>query len=173
MEEKTVKQLREELVKLGFDAKIAEGIITKDALLATIKVLKEKQTVSTLNPSNPKEDKDTEIAWQTKADRMAKQLEAQLKVRVMIPLEPNEKVGVVRQVRIRGTIQYRYVSGAVWSKTFNGYKIILPKGTYFDVPEQIAENIAMELDQTQRAGEGLRIDRLDTRTGKPVSEQLQ
>ena len=103
---------------------------------------------------------------------MAKHLEKQDKVRVLIPLEPKEKVGVVKEVKVRGILQYRHVSGAVWSKTFNGYKIILPKGVYTNVPEQIADNIAAELDQTQRAGESLKIDRIDPSTGRPVADQL-
>ena len=172
MEKKTGKQLREELVKLGIDKKAAEGIKTKEALIATLEALRSKD-VSTLNPpADPKEEKSIEQSWQGKADRMAKLLEKQPKVRVLIPLEPKEKVGVVKEVRERGTIQYRYVSGAVWSKTFNGYKVILPKGTYVTVPEQIADNIAKELDQTQRAGEHLKLDRIDPNTGRTVRSQL-
>jgi hypothetical protein len=172
MEEKTVKQLREELVAHGFDEKAVAGMKTKDALIATLEALKSKD-VSTLNPpKDPKEEKSTEVAWQTKADRMARHLEKQPKVRVLIPLEPNEKVGVVKQVKVKGIIQYQHVSGAVWSKTFNGYRVVYPKGTYVDVPEQIADNIAKELDQTQRAGEHLKLDRIDPNTGRPVRDQL-
>lgn len=171
MEEKTVKELRKELVEKGLDAKAVEGIKTKDAILAVLKGLATK--VDTLNPPiDPKEEKSTEQSWQGKADKMAKHLEKQDTVRVLIPLEPNEKVGNVKQVRVKGILQYQYVSGAVWSKTFNGYKVILPKGTYTEVPEQIADNIAKELDQTQRAGEHLKIDRVDPVTGRAVREQL-
>lgn len=171
--EKTVKELREELIAKGFEASAVAGMKTKEALLGTLKVLNERKDVATLNPTkDPKEEKDTEKNWLAKADRMAKELEKQPKVRVLIPLEPNEKVGNVKEVRERGTLQYRHISGAVWSKTFNGYKVILPKGTYVSVPEQIADNIAKELDQTQRAGEHLKIDRIDPTTGRPVRDQL-
>lgn len=170
-DEKTVKQLREDLVKLGFDAKSAEGIKTKDALEATINALQSK-VESLEETADPKEERDTEKHWLAKADKMAKHLHNQEKVTVMIPLEPNEKVGQVREVKMRDTIQYQYVSGAVWSKTFNGYKVIIPKGTYYKVPQQIADNIANELNQTQQAGQHLRIDRTDPNTGRPVREQL-
>lgn len=171
-QEKTQKELREELVKLGFDAKATEGIKTKEALLATIEAMKAKAVVS-LNPANPQEDRDTEKSWQTKADRMAKHLEAQPKIRVLIPLETNEKVGIVEETLVKGIRKFKHISGAVWSKTFNGYKVIYPKGMYVDVPEQIAENIGDEQNQTQNAGASLKIDRMDTNTGRPVSEQLR
>ena len=172
-QEKTVKELQDELVKQGFEKEAVTGIRTKSALLAMISALEEKSQVTSLNPpSDPKEERDTEKNWQAKADKMAKHLDKQPKVRVLIPLEPNEKVGVVKEFRVKGILQYRYVSGAVWSKTFNGYRVILPKGVYTDAPEQIADNIAKELDQTQRAGEHLKIDRIDPNTGRPVRDQL-
>ena len=172
MEEKTVKQLREELIALGFDAKAAEGVITKDALLKTIEAVRPK-TLTDLDARDPKEEKKVDLDWQTKADTMAKHLEAQPKIRVLIPLEPNEKVGNVKIVRnSHGILEYQYISGAVWSKTFNGYKVTLPKGTYVDVPEQIAENLAKELDRTQNAGKQWAIDRNDPATGRSVREQL-
>ncbi len=140
--EKTVKELQDELVGQGFDKEVVLGIRTKSALIAMISALREKSAVVTLTPTkDPKEEKNTEKSWQAKADKMAKHLEKQDKVRVLIPLEPKEKVGVVKEVKVRGILQYRHVSGAVWSKTFNGYKIILPKGVYTNVPEQIADNI--------------------------------
>jgi hypothetical protein len=171
--EKTVKELQDELSKQGFDEKALAGIRTKDALIATLTALKAKSKVATLNPpKDPKEEKDTEKAWQTKADKFSKHLEKQPKVRVLIPLEVGEKVGNVKKIKIKGIMQYRHISGAVWSKTFNGFRVILPKGIYTEVPEQIADNIAKELDQTQRAGEHLKIDRIDPQTGKPVRDQL-
>lgn len=172
---KTVKELQAELVELGFDEKAAKGIRTKDSLVATIAALQKKETETSevkVDQTTPSEDKDTERSWQAKADKMAKQLHEQPKIRVLIPLEPKEKVGNVKEVEERGTIQYRHISGAVWSKTFNGYKVIIPKGVYYPVPEQIAENISTELNQTQQAGQHLKLDRVDPNTGKPVRNQL-
>lgn len=171
--EKTARELQEDLIELGFDKDAVGGIKTKATLIAMILALKAKSEVGNLNPpKDPKEEKATERSWQTKADRMARHLEKQEKFRVLVPLEPNEKVGVVKETLINGIRQFRHVKGAVWSKTFNGYKVIYPKGTYFNAPKQIADNIAEELDQTQQAGSHLRIDRIDPKTGRQVSEQL-
>ena len=170
--EKTIKELQKELIDLGFSEKALAGIKTKEALLAIIDSIKAKP-VTTLNPPvDPKEQRTDEQSWQNKADRMAKHLETQLKVRVLIPLDAGEKVGKVRETMVRGIRRFTHVSGAVWSKTFNGYRVIYPKGTYIPVPEQIAKNIADEHDQTQSAGEEFKIDRVDPTTGRQVREQL-
>jgi len=171
-QEKTEDDLRTELVSLGFDESAAKNIHGKEALRATIAIVKEKRQETNVDQTTPEEDRETEQAWQAKADKMAEQLHSQEKVRVLIPLEPNEKVGVVKEVEERGVVQYRHVSGAVWSKTFNGYKVIIPKGVYYPVPQQIADNIATELNQTQLAGQHLKLDRIDPNTGKAVAEQL-
>ena len=119
----TTKELQAELVKLGMPEEDTQKFNTKAALIATINVLKATKVVNKVDtlepPVNPKEEKESEKHWQSKADRMAKSLESQPKVRVLIPLEPQEKQGVVREMEIRGLKQYVYVSGAVWSKTFN------------------------------------------------------
>jgi hypothetical protein len=172
MEEKTVKQLREELVELGMPKEDAEKMSTKAQIQAIIDTFKANKVTSLNEKPNPQEEKDTEKAWQSKADRMHDFFEKQEKVRVLIPLDPNEKPGVVNTITVRGRKQYVYVSGAVWSKSFNGYRVIIPKGTYTEVPEAVAENIADEFRQTQAAGEQWKIDRIDTRTGKPVKDQL-
>lgn len=172
MDEKTVKELREDLVELGLSEKAADGIKTKDALIETINSLKKREATSNVDTTTPAEDRSTEASWQAKADRMAKHLEDQPKVRVLIPLEPNEKVGKVKETMVKGIRRFEYISGAVWSKTFNGYKVIYPKGTYVDVPEQIADNIRKEFDQTEKAGEHLKLDRIDPKTGRPVRDQL-
>lgn len=171
-EPETEDSLRAELVGLGFDENAAKNIHGKEALRATIDIAKQKNPETNVDQTTPEEDRETERHWQAKADRMAEQLHSQQKVRVLIPLEPNEKVGVVKEVEERGVIQYRHVSGSVWSKTFNGYKVIIPKGVYYPVPQQIADNIATELNQTQLAGQHLKLDRIDPNTGKPVADQL-
>lgn len=171
-QEETEDQLRADLVGLGFDENAAKNIHGKEALRATIAIVKEKKPAGNVDQTTPEEDRETERHWQAKADRMAEHLHSQNKIRVLIPLEPNEKVGVVKEVEKRGVVQYEHVSGAVWSKTFNGYKVIVPKGVYYPVPQQIADNIATELNQTQMAGQHLKIDRVDPNTGKPVADQL-
>ncbi len=174
--EKTVADLRAELVEFGFDEIAAKGIKTKEALIATIGVYQAKELISTVatatTPPNPKEDRATEVNWQAKADRFAKHLEEQEKVRVLIPLEGAEAVGEVKETMEKGIRRFQHIRGTVWSKTFNGYTVIYPKGKYVQIPLQIADNISQELDQTQRAGEHLKIDRIDPKTGRPVRDQL-
>jgi len=177
LEEKTVKELREELVKLGMPVEDAEKLTTKAQIGVTINALKAANVVKKVDSLEPKvdlkEEKQDEKRWQSKADRMAKHLEEQPKVRVLIPLDPQEEQGVVREIEIRGIKQYVHVSGAVWSKTFNGYKVVIPKGIYTKVPEQIADNISEEYNQTQHAGDQWLIDRVDPQTGKSVRSQLE
>ncbi len=185
MAEKTIRDLREELVKLGFSATAAKAIMSRKAANEVIKNLKslkkakkaekvEPKKVETIaDDSTPEENKFTEKRWRSKAERMAKHLEKQETIRVLIPLEANEKVGVVKEKIVHGIKIFEHVSGAIWSKTFNGYTVIYPKGTYVDVPEQIADNIREEYSQTEAAGRHLRLDRTDPRTGTSVRQQLQ
>ena len=172
MEEPTVKDLRDELVKLGMPQEDADKLQTKAQLQAVINTLKASKVITTTEKVDPKEERQDEKRWQTKADRMAENLESQEKVSIIIPLDPNEKPGVVNTVEVRGHKEYVYVSGGVWSKTFNGYRVIVPKGVYTEVPRQIAQNIADENNQTLMAGEQWKLDRIDPNTGRPVREQL-
>lgn len=174
-QEKTLKELREELVGLGISAEKAEKFTTKAQLVTTIEALRAAgDKVESLDPKiNPKEEKEDLKRWQSKSERMREHLESQPKVRVLIPLDPNEKQGVVREIESNGRKETVHVSGAVWSKTFNGYRVIVPKGVYWSVPEQIAENIEQEYNQTQHAGDQWRIDRVDPETGKSVKSQLE
>jgi hypothetical protein len=178
MNEMTVKDLQKELVKLGISEEESAKFTVKATIIATLNALKAKESkepekVSTLTPSvDPKEEKQIESRWQSKADRMCDFFESQPKISIMIPCEANEKPGVVEVVMVRGRKQYKFISGGVWSKSFNGYRVIVPKGTYYDVPKSVAENIASELNQTQQAGSKWGLDRIDAETGKPVRDQL-
>ena len=173
----TVKELQAEAVKLGMPEEDVKTFTIKAPLIATINALKANAVIKKVDtlevPANPKEEKQTEKKWQSKADRMCDYLEGRPKVAILIPCEAGEKPGVVNTIEVRGRKQYVYVSGAVWSKTFNGYKIIVPKGVQgVLVADDIAKNIADEYNLTQAAGEQWKIDRIDPTTGKPVKEQL-
>lgn len=182
----SVKDLQKEAVKLGMPEDDAKLFTTKAPLIATINTLKAQgaskvvevgaQPVvapATLNAVDPKEEKQTEQRWLSKAARMYEYLEAQPKVAILIPCEVGEKPGVVERRMIHGINQYIHISGAVWSKTFNGFRIIVPKGVQgVQVPQDIAQNIADEFNLTQAAGEQWKIDRVDPITGKTVREQL-
>jgi hypothetical protein len=173
LEEMTVKELQAEATRLGLQS--AELFKTKAILIAAMNSLRKVKVEPTeviTPPVSPKEERVDEKRWLSKVDKMREALENQPKVRVLIPLEGEEKQGVVEKVMVRGVEETKYVSGAVWSKTFNGYKVIIPKGVYTDVPEQVAENISQEYNQTQHAGDQWSVDRVDPKTGRPVSEQL-
>ena len=179
LEEMTLKNLQAEATKLGLQN--VELFKTKAPLIAAINSLQQAKiaaqpsipTVTTLEPPvNPKEERADEKRWISKADRMREHLASQPKVRVWIPLEASEKQGVVKEVTVRGYKETIAVSGAVWTTNLNGVHIVVPKGIYTDVPEQVANKIGREYNQTQHAGDKIRIDRIDPQTGRPVSEQL-
>lgn len=122
--------------------------------------------------SASREDREVNKAWMNKAEVMRRHLESQPKVRVLIPLEGDEQLGVVEVKSVAGHEVTLVKSGAVWSKTFNGYRVVIPKGVYTDVPQQVADNISQEYNQTQTAGRQWSLDRLDPKTGRPVRDQL-
>lgn len=178
-EEMTLKDLQAEAVKLGLQQ--VELFKTKGQIIAAINSLRQATIISekpteTVNPLaepvNPKEERADEKRWKSKADKMRENLDAQPKIRVMVPLEPNEKQGVVKEVMVGGHKETIAVSGAVWVTNLNGVHIVVPKGIYCDVPEQVADKISREYNQTQHAGDRFRTDRIDPQTGRPVSEQL-
>ena len=85
MEEPTVKDLRDELVKLGMPQEDADKLQTKAQLQAVINTLKASKVITTTEKVDPKEERQDEKRWQTKADRMAENLESQEKVSIIIP----------------------------------------------------------------------------------------
>lgn len=182
----SVKDLQKMAVKLGMPETDAALFSTKAPLIATINTLKAQSVVQS-NPTQPvieatqeptipvepKDDKQIQSQWVSKAQKMYEFLEAQPKVAILIPCEPSEKPGVVERKMVHGINQYVYISGAVWTKTFNGFRVIVPKGVQgVKVPEDIAQNIADEFNLTQSAGDQWKIDRPDPLTGKTVRDQL-
>lgn len=176
----TVKQLREEAVKLGMPKADAETFDKKAPLVATIKTLRiaqapkeEVKKVKTLTPpADPKEEKKTEEQWKTKAQRMRAKLDAQPKIRFMIPIEGEEKPGVVREVMVKGRKEYVHVSGAIETVTLNGCKTIIPKGKFIEIPQQVADVLSESYRLTQEAGKEFLVDRIDPTTGKQVKDAL-
>lgn len=61
------------------------------------------------------------ITYEGKAAKMKEALALQPKVRIKIPLEQGEKMGITKSVIL------------------NGYRLNIKKGVYVDVPEQVAE----------------------------------
>ena len=179
MEDKTLKELKAEAMKLGMSKKDVDVFTIKAPLLATVKLLEankkneEIKRVKTLTPKpDPKEEKIVERRWRSKAQKMRDKLDAQPKVRFMIPLSGVEKPGVVEEYMLNGRKEYRTVSGAVETVTLNGCKTLVPKGVFVDLPKQVADVLSDSFMKTQKAGTEFSIDRIDPETGKPVREAL-
>lgn len=162
-EEKTLGQLKEEAVALGMPKDDVEKFTLKAPLQATINALKtstaETKRVATLNDDDPDENKKINKVWLTKAEKMRAKLESQPKVRMILPLSSKEKPGVVREVTIKGRKELVHVSGAIETVQLCGYKYIIPKGVYIEVPLQISEVLSESMIQTQNAGLDIRTDR--------------
>ena len=177
-EEKTVKQLQQELRDKGV---LNAELFTSKAQIRTVLDMqgtpapKTDEPVATIDPpANPVEERNVERRWQKKADHMRRKLEHQTKVRILVPLEANEKQGVVewRKNAKTGKDEQVIISGDVQPVTLNGYAYYVPKGIYVEVPEQVANVITEKFNQTAEAGQSARLDRLDPTTGRPVAEQL-
>jgi hypothetical protein len=175
----TVKQLREEAVKAGMPKEDAEKFEGKPPLIATINALraanaaKKVEKVKTLNPpEDPKEERLTERRWRGKAEKMRAKLEGQPKIRYFIPLEGEEKPGVVREVVVKGRKEFVHVSGAIETVQLNGYKTLIPKGRFVNLPQQVAEVLSASVENTQKAGEQFLATRPDPNTGKEVGDKL-
>ena len=166
--------LRQEAIKLGMPESDVDKFASEDTLRATVNVLKANQVSRVIEPAveSPRENREDEKRWKTKADRQRAYFDSQEKITVMIPLSSGEKPGVVEKKTIDGREEIFVKSGAVWSKSFNGYRVIVPKGVYTPVAKDIAKNISDELNQTLMAGEEIKLDRTDPNTGRPVRDQL-
>jgi len=153
-----------------------EKFESEDLLQDTINTMQairaEKTVVATVEKADPKEDRETERRWSNKAERQKAFFDSQPKVNILIPCEAKEKPGVVEEREVNGKMETVVVSGAVWSKTFNGYRVTVPKGVYTPVPQYVAENIAKEQNQIMLDQQRLGVDRIDPQTGRPVKEQL-
>lgn len=178
----TLKQLQAELVELGMPAEAVEGIKTRTSVLATINALKSakeksasevKKVASLEEKPNPTEEKEIVRQYKAKSEVMRQKLEKQPKVRFFLPISEQEKPGVVREIIKNGRKEQLYISGAVETVQLNGYKILIPKGVYVDVPQQVADHLSESMHLTQNAGASLLIDRIDPTTGQAVSSRLE
>ena len=142
-----------------------EEVTVADPVVKKVATIEEK-------PS-PTEERLTNKLWFTKAQAMQDHLMKQKKISILVPTEPHEKVGVVEErVGKDGRPYQVHISGAIITPQLNGFKFMIPKGRYYDVPEQIALVVSNSQQQTLSAGDHIAIDRIDERTGKPVSDAL-
>jgi len=166
----TIKDLREILVKLGMSEEDAESFEKKKTLIATINTLRSQVKVET-----PGELKKEKKRYLSKKEIMRAKLMKEPRVRIKIPLQGKEKVGIVNWVynKARKRKEQVYVSGAYTPFQINGFKWFVPHGVYNDVPETVAKMLD-EVDKlTEKAGKPFLIDRLDPKTGKPVRDKLE
>jgi len=165
----TVKELRIKLVKLGMPKEDAEAFETKKPLIATINTLRAKKAVET--PGQLKKDEEKYLS---KKEVMRAILMKQPRVRILIPLQGEEKPGVIKWVlnEKRKRKEQVYIKGAYTPVQINGFKWLIPHGVYEPVPQQVADMIADSQNATINAGKDWLIDRDDPKTGKKVSDRL-
>ena len=166
----SVKELREVLVKLGMPEGDAEQFETKKPLIVTINTLRANKVVE--SPGQLKKDRKQYLS---KAERMRAHLMEQPKIRILVPLGPGEKRGVINLVYNKQTKREEqvYVSGAYLPVQLNGFKMLVAKGRYQEVPQQIADTISEAQNTTAEAGKDWLIDRKDPETGKSVRDKLE
>lgn len=184
LETMSIKDLQAELVANGMPEDDAVTFKTKASAIATLRTImaskaveeapqEVKKVASIEEKPNPAEDREVNRRWLSKAHAMKKHLEAQEKVSILIPLDPTERQGVVEwRTGAKGETYQVHVGGAIESVQLNGYKYFIPKGVYTQVPRQIAEVISRSQQQTLDAGKHVSLDRIDEKTGRPVSEVL-
>jgi len=178
----TLESLRKEAIVLGMLKKDVKKFESKELLQLTIDTLKAvKATVSIEEKLDPVEEKKVEKRWRGKAAKQKAYFDSLIPVRMLIPCVGEEKPGVVEERLVDGVMQTVVISGAVWSKSFNGYRVTIPKGVYVNVPgvdpetneiAGVAENIQDEFSQVQKSNQQFSIDRIDPKTGRPVKDQL-
>ena len=166
----SVKELREVVVKLGMPESDAENFETKKPLIVTINTLRAQKVIE--SPGQLKKDKEQYLS---KAERMRARLMKQPKVRILVPLAVGEKAGVINLVYNEKTKreEQKYISGAYLPVQLDGFKILVAKGRYQEVPQQIADVISEAQNMTAEAGKSYLIDRTDPETGKPVRDRLE
>ena len=166
----SVKELREVVVKLGMPENDAENFETKKSLIATINTLRAQKAIDT--PGQLKRDKEQYLS---KAEIMRAHLMKQSRVRILVPLQGEEKPGVIKLVYNKQTKREEqvYISGAYLPVQLNGFKWLVAKGRYEEVPQQIADAISESQSMTAEAGRAWLIDRKDPETGQPVRDKLE
>lgn len=90
-------------------------------------------------------DREVEKQWRGDAQKMKEHLAKQKKVSIMIPLE----VGVAPEVAEK----------IPFIVNMNGYRFQIKRGTFVEVPEQVAAMIKKRLESEGKIGRNLRIDR--------------
>ena len=164
-----VSDLREIVIKLGMKPEKAETFETKKPLIATIELLRATK------PETPGQLKKDKKQYLGKAERMRAILMKQPRIRIKIECIGKEKPGVVIWERnpVTKRKEQVYIRGAYTPVQINGFKWLVPHGSYQNVPEQVADIIGDADDQTSKAGEDFLVDREDPKTKKPIRDRLE
>ena len=175
LEDLSLAQLKEKAIDTGMPKETIDVFNSKKQLIAVIESMKSKiklvdQTKS--GDESPKERRVADKSWESKRDRMGRLLEKQTKVSMQIPLGAEKKPGVVESRVVKGIRVFKHVSGAVKAKTINGYTWLIPLGVMTQVPQQVYELVSNELNVIATGGREASVDRIDPKTGKPVSDAL-
>ena len=180
-EDITLSELREVADSMGL--KELKSFTTKQSLITVIELLKEKKDESekpkevaevaekteTAVDSEPDES-NVIVAHTSKKEIMRLRLEGQPKKTLFLPLEGKEIEGEVAYDKKKK--QWQVVSGTCESCIINGFVTYVPKGKYWEVPEQVFEVFKESQTSTQRAGQEMLMNRINPETGTPVSERL-
>jgi len=179
---KQLEFMKRKLIELGMPAESVDAFTTPEQCQAVIDTLKAKnviQRVATLEETpNPREDRQIERQWQSKKDIMMDKWlkeEAEGKtVQFLVPLEPNERAGVVTWTRDKSGRKEQSVKEgtAVELIQENGARWYVPKGRLVFVPQSVGNSLARRLRLTNEAGQEFLIDRTDPETGKTVGDSL-
>lgn len=177
IQDKTLKDLKAELVARGMPAEQVESYTTKGQVQAILDTLSATDVVKKVDSleekENPAEKKQLERQWRDKATIMKHKLMAQPKITYLLPLESGEKVGIVEWRKDKNGEEYQYVvSGACETVQLNGFKWIIPKGVYTEIPRQVAEELSVSQHITMEAGKNSLLDREDPKTGRSVRDMM-
>lgn len=127
----TLKALKQMAEEKGVDVK---DLKKKTDLIEAIKGGEKKEPEASVEEKGLGEGiKEDHVPVGSKAERMREHLSKQPKVRILIPLEGRERLGITVPV------------------TINGYRMNIMKGLYVNVPEQVAEIIMESQKQTVSA----------------------
>lgn len=135
-EERKLSELHK-ILREEYQFENPEMFTSKKQALAVIKRLEIKSKVKVAGEAKADKKHHT-----SKALKMKAKLDAQSKIRMLIPLTGKEKKGQAFETVI-----------------LNGYRTDWPKGKYIEVPRQIADVLADSLQQTSEAGQEFRADR--------------
>lgn len=180
---RTLKMMKQELVDMGMPQAQVDNFNTKAQVQSILNTMKAREAVTQVDKEErvktleenetPAEKKMLEKQWRNKAERMKQKLMAQPMIRTILPLQSGEKPGVVEWRTNKNGEKYQVVvSGSYETVQINGFKWIIPKGTPTDVPEQVSKVLDDAYLQTQQAGAGASMDRIDPRTGRQMSDVL-